>query len=180
MERKAKTAVNVLMDPGKAARVEQERTRIMELFTDADPNKLDFIRDAVLQLSWLGITILELQAEIDQRGPVVPYRNGRDQTGLQANPACKTLKDFQTLYNTQFRALLPVLPEKQRKGSKLEMLRSQQELIDSLFEDDEDPEEKAEREREYEERQKKAQEDFQRAVEQQRREREQKQASGLI
>lgn len=105
-------AASRIMDPDKAARVEQERARLMELFTGADPNKLDFIREHVQQLAWLGITIQELQEDIDERGPVVPYQNGKEQTGLQANPACKTLKDFQTLYNTQFRALLPVLPER--------------------------------------------------------------------
>ena len=107
-------------DPGKAARVQAEQTRLMELFAGADPNRLDFIRDAVQQVAWLGIAILELQAEIDQRGPVVPYQNGRDQTGLQANPACKILKDYQQLYNTLFRSLLPVLPDKPRGRGKLD------------------------------------------------------------
>ena len=178
MSRKAAAAL--VNDPGKAARVEQERARIMALFDGADGNRLDFIRETVKQLAWLAVSIQDLQDDIDENGAVVPYQNGRNQGGLQQNPSCKLLIDCEKIFNTKFRALLPVLPEKQRKGSKLEMLRSHQELIDSLFEDDEDPEEKAEREREYEERQKKAQEDFKRAVEQQRREREQKQARGLV
>ncbi len=109
-------------DPVKAAKVEQERTRFMELFANADENKLDFIRDHVQQLAWLGITIQELQADVDERGPVVSFQNGKDQTGLQANPACKILKDYQQLYNTQFRALLPILPEKVKR-SRLDELR---------------------------------------------------------
>lgn len=113
----AAAALNV--DPGKTARVEQERARLMGLFAGADENRLDFIRDAVQQVAWLGITIQELQQEIDENGPVVPYQNGREQSGLQANPAAKLLKDFQTLYNTQFRALLPVLPEKVTGPGKL-------------------------------------------------------------
>ena len=122
MNRKTSAAAAALADPGKAARVEQERARIMELFAGADLNKLDFIRDAVQQVAWLGITILELQAQIDETGPVVPYQNGKGQSGLQQNPACKILKDYQQLYNTQFRALLPVLPDKPQTTS-LEMLR---------------------------------------------------------
>lgn len=125
MTRKAKTTAAALIadpgnqDQGKAARVEQERARLMALFDGADPNKLDFIRDAVRQVAWLGISIIELQTEIDQRGAVVQYQNGREQSGLQMNPAAKLLKDFQTLYNTQFRALLPVLPEKVSGPGKL-------------------------------------------------------------
>ncbi len=117
MSRKSAAAAAArIMEPGKAKRVEKERARLMELFIGADPNKLDFIRDAVQQVAWLGITILELQSEIDEKGPVLPFQNGQNQNGLQANPACKTLKDFQTLYNTQFRALLPVVPEGGRRG----------------------------------------------------------------
>ena len=112
-------AAALIMEPEKAARVEQERARLMEIFAGADENRLDFIKDAVQQVAWLGITILELQAEIDKRGPVVEYQNGRNQTGLQQNPACKVLKDYQQLYNTLFRALLPVLPDKPRSPGKL-------------------------------------------------------------
>ena len=107
-------------DPNKSKQVEKECARLMELFVGADENKLDFVRDHVQQLAWLGITILELQKEIDQRGTVLPFDNGGNQKGYQANPACKTLKDFQTLYNTQFRALLPVLPEKPSGFNKLD------------------------------------------------------------
>lgn len=103
-------AALVTLEQEKAARVEQERARIMALFAGADPNKLDFIRDAVQQVAWLGISILELQKEVDERGAVLPYKNGT-QEGLQANPACKLLVDYQKLYDTKFRALLPVLPE---------------------------------------------------------------------
>ena len=120
MGRKASAAAAVLnADPGKAALVEQERARLMELFATADPNKLDFIRDAVQQLAWLNVSIQELQRDIDEIGPVVPYQNGREQSGLQANPSCKLLTDFQKLSNTTFRALLPVLPEKKAGPGKL-------------------------------------------------------------
>ena len=96
----------------KAEHVRDETTRLMALFTGADENKLDFIRDTVRQLAWLSVSIQYLQAEIDEAGAVIPYQNGQTQKGLQANPACKLLIDYQKLYNTQFRALLPVLPEK--------------------------------------------------------------------
>ena len=113
-------AVVLTADPGKAERVEQERARLMDLFAGADDNKLDFIRDAVQQVAWLGITIQELQSDIDEKGPVLPFDNGGNQKGYQANPAAKVLKDVQALYNTQFRALLPVLPDKPSGPDKLE------------------------------------------------------------
>ena len=122
MSKKTSAAAAVLSDSGKAATVQQEQARLMGLFNDADPNKLDFIRDAVCQVAWLGITIIELQSEIDENGPVLPYDNGGNQKGVQANPACKILKDYQQLYNTLFRALLPVLPDRPRTKT-LDLLR---------------------------------------------------------
>ncbi len=120
-------------DPGKAAAVERERARLMELFTGIPDNKKEFVLDAVQHAAWLGITIQELQRDIDERGPVVPFQNGKGQSGLQANPACKTLKDFQTLYNSIFRSLLPVLPEKYRRHSKLESFLSDSEEVSESF-----------------------------------------------
>ncbi len=120
-----KIPIQTIADPGKAAAVEQERARLMELFATANPNKLDFIRDAVQQLAWLNISIQELQRDIDEIGPVVPYQNGREQSGLQANPSCKLLTDFQKLSNTTFRALLPVLPDKPARHGKLAALMNE-------------------------------------------------------
>ena len=119
MNRQTSTPAALVADPDKAGRVQAELERLRGLFIGADENKKDFIRDAVQQLAWLGITILELQADVDERGPVVPYQNGKGQSGLQANPACKILKDYQQLHNTLFRALLPVLPDRPRGLGKL-------------------------------------------------------------
>ena len=115
----ARKKILPLIEPGKAERVERDRARLMKLFVGADENKIDFIQDAVQQVAWLGITIKELQADIDQNGPVLPYDNGGNQKGLQVNPACKLLKDYQESYNTLFRALLPLVPEKAKQGGKL-------------------------------------------------------------
>lgn len=119
MSKRTSAAAAVAADPGKAARVEQERARLMELFTGADSNKMDFIRNQVQQLAWLNISISDLQAETDAAGAVVQYDNGGNQRGLQANPACKLLIEYEKLSNTIFRALLPLVPDKVNEDSKL-------------------------------------------------------------
>ncbi len=117
-----------VVDPEKAARVEQERARLLELFAGADPNRLDFIRETVNQLAWLAVSIQDLQNEVDEKGPVLPYMNGKNQTGVQANPACKLLIDYEKLHNTAFRALLPVLPDKVKGPDKLAEFRREFDL----------------------------------------------------
>ena len=152
-------------------KVATENKRLMALFDGADENKMDFIREHVRQLSWYNIRIQELQQNIDKNGITIEFQNGRNQRGLQSNPDLRALIDLQKLASAMVKILLPLVPEKQRKGGKLAELRS--DFFDFDL-DDEDPEEKAQREREYEERKKKAEEEFQRAVEQQRREHEQR------
>lgn len=163
MNKRTSVATPVAADPGKAARVEQERARLMELFTGADSNKMDFIRNHVQQLAWLNISISDLQAETDAAGAVVQYNNGGNQKGLQTNPACKLLIEYEKLSNTIFRALLPVVPEKQTRDE-----------LDDFLNGDYDSKYWEERKREDEERQKKIQAEIDRAIEQQRREREQR------
>ena len=118
------------------------------------------------QLAWLGITIQELQADVDERGPVVPYQNGKGQSGLQANPACKILKDYQQLHNTLFRALLPVLPDRVESGGKLAALNAEFADLGDYCESEEERQKR-------EEHEKAVHEELERAIEQQRREREQ-------
>ena len=110
-------------DPLKKRHVRKEQARLMLLFDGADGNKMDFIRDTVNQLAWLGVTIQELQVQIDAKGVVLPYQNGENQSGYQVNPACKLLKDYQQVYNTQFRALLPLVPEKPSDYDSLDEFR---------------------------------------------------------
>lgn len=116
------------MDPDKAARVQAELTRLQGLFAGADENRRDFIKREIEKLAWLNISIMDLQTEIDERGPVLDYQNGKGQSGKQANPACRLLIEYQKLANTTFRALLPVLPDKQTGQDKFAAFRHEFDL----------------------------------------------------
>lgn len=105
-------AGNAGADPGKALRVQAEEKRLNELFVNADPNKQDFIRNHVQQLAWLNISIVELQKDIDEAGAVIEYNNGGNQKGLQQNPSCKLLIEYQKLSNTIIRTLISLVPNK--------------------------------------------------------------------
>ena len=126
MARKQNAAAAVALVPEvdeKAGRVAKERARLQKLFAGADKNKVDFIQETIKQLAWLGVTIVELQEQIDAAGVVLQFQNGANQSGFQLNPACKLLKDYQQNYNTNFRALLPLVPAKAKQGGKLAELQ---------------------------------------------------------
>ena len=119
MAKRATAAAVIPMEPGKAGRVQAERKRLETLFQGAEENKRDFIRREIEKLSWLNVSIADLQQEIDEQGAVIEYQNGREQHGRQQNPACKLLIEYEKLSNTIVRALLPVLPEKDSGPDKL-------------------------------------------------------------
>ena len=110
------------MDPNKAERVKDELQRLSDLFKDIDENKRNFVQRQIEQLAWLNISIMDLQARIDQFGTLVAYDNGGGQSGVRANPDLKTLNDYQKLATAITRTLNSVVPVKEiskRTGNKL-------------------------------------------------------------
>ena len=153
-----------ISEQDKQTRVKRELERLETIFECiADINKKEFVKRQIEELAWLVVSASDLQHEIDKKGHVVEFQNGRNQRGLQQNPGVKILNDYMKQINTITRTLLPVVPEK-KTGSEL----------DDFFTNDFNPEEWERKEMEEEERHKKIQADIDRAIEQQRREREQR------
>lgn len=103
-------------------KVSAEIRRLMALFEGVDENKTDFIREHVRQLSWYNVRIRELQQSINEKGVTIPYQNGRNQTGMQANPDLKALIDLQKLTNPIVKTLLPLVPEKPGRDELAEFM----------------------------------------------------------
>lgn len=151
-------------EQNKQDRVLRELKRLEGIFEDiTDINKREFVQRQIEELAWLVVSASDLQREIDEKGHVVPFQNGRNQNGLQQNPGVKILNDYMKQINTITRTLLPVVPEKQTRDE-----------LDDFLNGDYDSEYWEKRKREDEERQKKIQAEIDRAIEQQRREREQR------
>ena len=99
-------------DPEKIKRVQTELERLAELFRDVDENKRDFVQRHIEQLAWYNVSIIDLQAKVDQWGTLIEYNNGGNQTGVKPNPDLKTLMDIQKITNTIMRTLIPLVPNK--------------------------------------------------------------------
>lgn len=98
-------------DPAKEKRVKKELKHLVEIFSDIDDNKRDFVQRHIEQLAWYYVSIADLQASVDQWGTLVPYDNGGGQSGVKTNPDIKTLMDYQKACNTIVRTLLSLVPE---------------------------------------------------------------------
>ena len=97
-------------------KINAENKRLMSLFENADPNRIDFIRNQVQQLAWLNVNIAELQEKINQVRTLVEYDNGGGQSGIRTNPDVKTLTDYQKLSNAIIRNLLPLVPSQGKRS----------------------------------------------------------------
>ena len=97
--------------PTKEQLIEKEVSRLMKLFVDADPNKLDFIREQVKQLAFFNVSIAELHDKLNKWGTLIQYDNGGGQCGFKANPDVKTLTDYQKLTNSIVNVLLKIIPQ---------------------------------------------------------------------
>lgn len=107
MARKKNTEQN------KQNRVQRELVRLESIFEGiTDINKREFVQRQIEELAWLVVSASDLQREIDEKGHVVPFQNGRNQNGLQQNPGVKILNDYMKQINTITRTLLPLVPEK--------------------------------------------------------------------
>ena len=102
--------------PAKDELIRAEETRLMDLFTDADPNKLDFIREQVKQLAFFNVSLKDLQEKINQWGTLIQYDNGGGQSGVKTNPDVKTLTDYQKLSNSIVNILIRIVPEHRSPG----------------------------------------------------------------
>ncbi len=107
------TVSSVFSSKTKDERIQAEYNRLLVLFEDVDPNKLDFVRVQVYELAFLNVSIADLHADIIRNGTMIQYSNGGGQEGYRQNPDLKTLVDFQKLTNSIVRALLPLVPNKQ-------------------------------------------------------------------
>lgn len=105
-------------DPDKISRVQTELEHLSELFRDVDENKRDFVQRHIEQLAWYNVSIIDLQAKVDQWGTLIKYDNGGGQSGVKPNPDVKTLMDYQKCCNTIMRTLISIVPNKDT-GRKL-------------------------------------------------------------
>lgn len=129
----------------KETRVKSELLRLETLFEGIDANRRDFVQRQIEELSWLVVSVSDLQKQIDEEGAVLEYQNGRNQMGYQQNPAIKILSDYVKHVTAITKVLMPLVPDKHERD-ELDEFRH-------MFDDDnETKEERKERlEREHEE-----------------------------
>lgn len=103
----------------KEQRVNEEIERLASIFQGIDENQKAFVREEIRSLAWYSITCADLRESIDRDGTTIEYQNGKNQSGMQANPDCRLLVDFQKHMNTLTKELINLVPVKVPDFGKL-------------------------------------------------------------
>ena len=107
--------------PSKKVRVRNEKARLMELFKDLEPNKLQTCQALIDRAAFITISLEDLEAQLNETGWVEYYQNGESQSGWKKAAAADCHISLTKNLNTIIKQLLELVPPAQKK-SKLEEL----------------------------------------------------------
>ena len=108
MEKEKPGTVEVVLT--KDERIESEKKRLKKIFRPMGKEKLAAAKASIDQMSYLAVTIQDLQHSIDVMGTLIQYDNGGGQTGVKSNPDTLLLSRYISNYNAIARTLLYQIP----------------------------------------------------------------------
>ena len=108
----------------KKGRVKKEKARLMELFKDLEPNKLQTCRALIDRAAFITISLQDVEEQLNDIGFTEYYQNGENQSGWKKSAAADVHISLTKNLNTIIKQLLDLVPPAQKR-SKLEELMKQ-------------------------------------------------------
>lgn len=105
----------------KKGRVKKEKTRLMELFKDLEPNKLQTCLALIDRAAFITVSLEDLEAQLNEIGWTEYYQNGDKQSGWKKSAAADVHISLTKNLNTTIKQLLELVPPAKQR-SKLEEL----------------------------------------------------------
>lgn len=105
----------------KKGRVKKEKARLMDLFKDLEPNKLQTCLALIDRAAFITVSLEDVEAQLNDTGWVEYYQNGENQSGYKKSAAADVHISLTKNLNTIIKKLLELVPPAQKR-SKLEEL----------------------------------------------------------
>ena len=112
-------------DKSKEKRIKTELNKLKKIFANVPENKKKITENLLKNAAFMALSLGELQEEINQNGYTDEYRNGEFQFGKKQSEAVKTHLAMQKNYVQVIDKLLELLPEDERKQSRLAAFRNE-------------------------------------------------------
>ena len=110
--------------PKKTTRVTREKARLMELFKDLEPNKLQTCLALIDRAAFITVSLQDLEEQLNEIGWTEYYQNGDKQSGWKKSAAADVHISLTKNLNTTIKQLLELVPPAKQR-SKLEELMNQ-------------------------------------------------------
>jgi hypothetical protein len=107
----------------KKGRVKKEKARLMELFKDLEPNKLQTCIALIDRAAFITVSLEDLEEQLNEIGWTEYYQNGDKQSGWKKSAAADVHISLTKNLNTTIKQLLDLVPPAKQR-SKLEELMS--------------------------------------------------------
>ena len=107
----------------KKGRVKKEKARLMELFKDLEPNRLQTCLALIERAAFITVSLQDLEEQLNEIGWTEYYQNGDKQSGWKKSAAADVHISLTKNLNTTIKQLLDLVPPAKQK-SKLEELMS--------------------------------------------------------
>lgn len=107
-------------------RINEYIGKYLTICEDLPADKVEIARPLIERIAFMLTSLEEMECDINKKGTVVEYQNGKNQKGLQINPALKLYQPLVKTLNAVFAQFVSIvtkgLPEEE-KESKLDAFR---------------------------------------------------------
>lgn len=107
--------------PKRTTRLAREKARLMVLFKDLEPNKLETVTALIDRAAFITISLQDLEEQLNEIGWTEYYQNGETQSGWKKSAAADVHISLTKNLNTIIKQLLELVPPAKQR-SKLEEL----------------------------------------------------------
>ena len=104
----------------KAERIEAKRAELTALLSGMSENKKKIAADLIKQAAFLGVTLEDLNENINKNGTVEEYTNGANQSGRKVSSDAKLYSNLIAKYSSIITKLLKIVPDEKGTGRRIE------------------------------------------------------------
>lgn len=106
----------------KETRIKKETKRLLGIFEDMDPNKLEAVKALIDRLAFITVNLQDLEEDLLVEGWVEEYTNGANQAGVKKSAKAEVHISLTKNLNALTKQLLDIVPAAQRKSKLQEMM----------------------------------------------------------
>lgn len=100
-----------MADKSKEARIKREKNKIKKILSDVPESKIKLNERLIENVAFMGVTLEDLQKQINEEGSVITAKNGNGFDVTQEHPAQKAYVAMMAKYSPAMSQLMSLLPD---------------------------------------------------------------------